>query len=102
MDYRVLVICRRCIPKPLGDQRMTSLDKLTKLTILAAGLAFCPSLFAVSYTWNFASGNQGSNCTANPCTAGSAGNSILFNDTTGSPNVTVKATAYYVDSTGKL
>jgi hypothetical protein len=53
------------------------------------GLGLCPSLFAVSYTWNFL--GSGSN-------PGSTGNSLTFNASpAGGP--TVKATAWYLNGT---
>src|SRR4051812_21235863 len=60
-----------------------------KLAVLALGFSLCPSLFAVSYTWNF-SGSGG---------AGTTGNSLSFvSSPTGGPSV--KATAWYIDATG--
>ena len=34
-----------------------------RLAVVAFGLGLCPSVFAVSYTWDF-TGSAGSNCTA--------------------------------------
>jgi hypothetical protein len=72
-----------------------------RLAVLIVGFCLCPSLFAVSYTWDF-TGNGGSNCSvtsgASSC-SNNIGNSITFNSTTpGGP--TVKATAWYLNSSG--
>jgi hypothetical protein len=62
-----------------------------KLTTLAVGFAFCPSLFAASYTWDF-TGSGG---------AGAVGNSLTFSSSpSGGPSV--KATAWYLDSSGNF
>jgi len=67
------------------------------LSVFALGLGLCPSLFAVSYTWDF-TGNAGSNCTGSPTSCStSAGNSILFSASPSGPSI--KATAWYVNGT---
>jgi hypothetical protein len=71
-----------------------------RLAIVAVGFCLCPSLFAVSYTWNF-TGSAGTNC-GNPsfCSSASAGNSMTFNSVAGGPTVT--ATAWYLNGSGTL
>jgi hypothetical protein len=71
-----------------------------KLAVLTLGFCFSPSLFAVSYTWDF-TGSGGSNCqfSTGNCGAGNAGNSLVFSAApSGGPTVT--ATAWYIDSSG--
>ncbi len=69
------------------------------LAFLPLFFAFCPSLSAVSYTWNF-TGSGGTNC---PITSGHSscadpGNSMTFT----SNGVTVTASAWYLTGSGKL
>lgn len=69
------------------------------LVFLPLFFAFCPSLSAVSYTWNFA-GNGGTNCTpsgTHPC-GGNAGNTMNFI----SNGVTVNVSAWYLNGSGTL
>ncbi len=75
------------------------ITKGMRLAVLVLGFGLCPSLFAVSYTWDF-TGNAGSNCTVNsPISCSNPGNSITFASTTpGGP--TVKATAWYLNASG--
>ena len=70
-----------------------------RLAILLVGFGLCPSLFAVSYTWDF-TGSAGSNCTVNkPVSCSNPGNVLTFNSTTpGGP--TVRATAWYLNGSG--
>jgi hypothetical protein len=76
---------------------------LRKIRLAIVAVAFClsPSLFAVSYTWNF-TGSAGANCGSSPnyCSSASAGNSITFSSVAGGPTVT--ATAWYLNSSGTL
>jgi hypothetical protein len=77
------------------------ITKGMRLAVLVLGFGLCPSLFAVSYTWDF-TGSAGSNCSvtsgANSC-SNNIGNSMTFASTTpGGP--TVKATAWYLNSSG--
>jgi hypothetical protein len=68
------------------------------LSVVALGLCICPSLFAVSYTWDF-TGSAGSNCTGSPTSCStSAGNSITFSASPGG-GPTIKATAWYLNGT---
>lgn len=72
------------------------------LAVLAVMLGFCPSLLAVSYSWNF-TGSAGSNCTPSGTNRGACsnlGNSIVFNTTPG--GATVTATAWYVNGNSTL
>jgi hypothetical protein len=74
--------------------------KYLGLAVFPFFFAFSPSLFAVSYAWNF-TGSGGTNC---PITSGrnscaDPGNSMTFT-TPGGPKVTV--TAWYLDGKGKL
>ncbi|MCX6629959.1 MAG: PEP-CTERM sorting domain-containing protein [Candidatus Solibacter sp.] len=70
----------------------------TGLAVLAFGFGLCPSLLAVSYTWNF-TGSAGSNCIGASCLASEAGNSIVFAaGPSGGP--TVKASAWYINGGG--
>ena len=66
------------------------------LAVVAIGLGLCPSVFAVSYTWDFTGASNNSNCTGSPTTCStSAGNSIIF----GPGSLAIKATAWYVNGT---
>lgn len=66
------------------------------LTVVALGLGVCPSLFAVSYTWDF-TGSAGSNCTGSPTSCStSAGNSMVFSASPGG-GPAIKATAWYLN-----
>ena len=68
------------------------------LALLAAGFGLCPSLGAVSYTWDF-TGSAGSNCTGSPTSCStSAGNTLSFSSTPG--GATVTASAWYLDGNG--
>ena len=71
-----------------------------RLAVLLVGFGLCPSLFAVSYTWDF-TGNAGSNCSVNTGfnTCSTPGNSMTFAATTPG-GATVKATAWYLNSNG--
>lgn len=74
-----------------------------RLAVLVVGLILCPSLFAVSYAWDF-TGNGGSHCTvasgSSSC-QNAIGNSMTFAATTpGGP--TIKATAWYINGSGTL
>ena len=64
------------------------------LAIVALGLGLCPSVFAVSYTWDFTGTADNSNCTGTNCST-SAGNSIFF----GPGSLAIKATAWYINGT---
>lgn len=71
-----------------------------KLAVLAVLFVFCPSLSAVSYSWNF-TGSAGSNCTASSRgSCSDVGNSMVFNATPGGPTIT--ATAWYINGSGTL
>jgi hypothetical protein len=69
------------------------------LAILPLFFAFCPSLSAVGYTWDF-TGSAGTNCpvTAGPNACADPGNSMTFT----SNGVTVTVSAWYITGNGTL
>src|ERR1700722_4420553 len=73
-------------------------SKYLGLAVFSLCFAFCPSLLAVSYTWNF-TGNAGSNCPneSGRRSCGDPGNSMSFQATSGTTTVTVAVTAWYVN-----
>jgi len=78
--------------------------KYLGLAVVPLFFALCPSLFAASYTWNFA-GSGGTNCpkTSGGNSCADPGNSMTFKATTpGGPSVTATVTAWYVNATGTL
>ena len=80
------------------------IGKYLGLVVFPIFFAFCPSLSAASYSWNF-TGSGGTNC---PVTSGRSscadpGNSMTFTPTTpGAPTIKATVTAWYVNSTGTL
>src|ERR1044072_5436144 len=62
----------------------------SKIALITVVICFSPSLFAVSYTWDF-KGSGG---------AGTLGNSIVFNTSAPSGGPSVTATAWYIDTNG--
>jgi len=67
------------------------------LAVLPLFFAFCPSLSAVSYTWNFA-GSGGTNCLSGNKSCTGQGNSMAFT----SSGVTATVSAWYVNGNGTL
>ena len=64
------------------------LGSLAKVVYPTIGFGLCPSLFAVSFNWNFSGATN----------QGTVGNSLLFSPATGGP--LIKATAWYLNASG--